>query len=296
MTDIAASRPLPVPRPRRPWRSASLVLVVPGVIFFVAMLLGPLARSFLMSTGLGEPDFPSIDSYVRMFGQEFYLRVLLRTLRISVLVVLLTALAGYPVAYRLTQLGTVARRYLYIALLAPLLVSHAVISFGWLVILSQNGLVDSSLLSLGVISEPLRLLFTETAIVIGLVHIFLPYMTVSIAASMNNIDNRVVLAARNLGASPWAAFRRIVFPLTLPGLFAGSTIVFSLSMSAFATPAFLGGTRSRVMSSLAYQQAMQVLDWRFAAAISFVLLAVSCLVLALSNRMFERGHYSVVFR
>lgn len=296
MTDIAASRALILPPLRRAWRPLSLMLVVPCAIFFAAMLLGPLARSFLTSVGLGQPDFPGIDSYVRLFGQEFYLRVLLRTLRISLLVVLLTALVGYPVAYRLTRLGTVARRYLYIALLAPLLVSHAVIGFGWLVILSPNGLLDSSLLSLGVISEPLRLLFTETAIVIGLVHIFLPYMTVSIAASLSNIDNRIVLAARNLGASPWTAFRRIVFPLTLPGLFAGSTIVFSLSMSAFATPAFLGGTRSRVMSSLAYQQAMQVLDWRFAAAISFVLLAVSGLVLALSNRVFERGRYSVVFR
>lgn len=268
---------------------ASAILVVPGTVFLLVMLIGPLLRGFGVSLGWGETDFPSLESYVRVFSQEFYLGVLWRTVWISLLVVVILAFVGYPVAYRLVQLNERARKNLYLLLLAPLLVSHAVISFGWLVILSRNGLLDQLLMSMGVIQSSLRILFTETAIVIGLVQIFVPYMIVSIAASLTNIDPRVVLAARNLGAGPWTTFRRIILPLSLPGLVSGCTIVFTLSMSAFATPAFLGGTSVRMMSSLAYQQAMLVLDWRFAGALSFILLATSGVVLIVSTSLVERS-------
>jgi putative spermidine/putrescine transport system permease protein len=183
-----------------------------------------------------------------------------------------------------------------LGILAPLLVSVVVRSFGWLVILGPNGLINSTLTGLGVVDEPLRLLYTETAIVLGLTHVFLSFMVLSIAAALDRIDPALIRAAQNLGASPRQAFRRIVLPLSLPGVAAGCLIVFTLSTSAFITPALLGGPRVKVMSFLAYQQSLLLTDWPYGSAIAFILLALSGGAVLLYLRAIERGRFAVVFR
>ena len=188
------------------------------------------------------------------------------------------------------------RAYLTLVILAPLLISVVVRSFGWLVILGPNGLVNSALRGLGLIDEPLRLLYTETAIALGLVHVFLSFMVLSVAAALGRIDPAVLRAAASLGAGPIRTFLRVVLPLSLPGVAAGSVIVFTLSASAFITPALLGGPRVKVMSYLAYQQTMLLSDWPYGAAIALVLLAMTSAGVLVYLRLLESGRLGVVFR
>ena len=188
------------------------------------------------------------------------------------------------------------RAYLTLVILAPLLISVVVRSFGWLVILGPNGLVNSALRGLGLIDEPLRLLYTETAITLGLVHVFLSFMVLSVATALGRIDPAVLRAAASLGAGPVRTFLRVVLPLSLPGVAAGSVIVFTLSASAFITPALLGGPRVKVMSYLAYQQTMLLSDWPYGAAIALVLLAMTSAGVLVYLRLLESGRLGVVFR
>ncbi len=238
----------------------------------------------------------TLANYTRFLGDPFYLGILARTLRIALLTTLATAALGYPVAYHLTRCTGRARAYLTLLIVAPLLVSVVVRTFGWLVILGPNGLVNAALRGLGVVSEPVRLLYTETAIVIGLTHVFLSFMVLSVAASLQRIDPALLRAAQNLGATGRQAFLRVTLPLSLPGVAAGSLIVFTLSSSAFITPALLGGARVKVMSYLAYQQTLLLSDWPYGGAIAFVLVALTALCVLGGLRLLESGRFGVVFR
>jgi putative spermidine/putrescine transport system permease protein len=176
-----------------------------------------------------------------------------------------------------------AQTCLFIVLLMPLMTSVTVTTYGWLILLGQAGVVNSALMGLGVIDRPQRLLQNETAIVVGLVQVMSVFMVLSVAAALQSIDSNHVRAARSLGASPWSAFWRIVFPQSLPGLRTGCLLVFSLSMSAYATPGVLGGPRLKFVSFLIYQQAMQLLDWPRAAAMAVLLLIVTTGVWGLAS-------------
>jgi putative spermidine/putrescine transport system permease protein len=279
-----------------PW-----LLVAAPLLVFAALFLAPLAHLFVISLfrfdrAVGLVAEPSLENYRRVLADPFHLGILWRTLKIGVLATLTSLVLGYPVAYHLSRTTPRRRTWLTLLVLAPLLVSVVVRSFGWLVILGPNGLVNALLVRLGLVSDPLRLLYTEGAIVIGLTHVFLSFMVLSIAAALGRIDPALVRAAQNLGASPLQTFVRVVFPLSLPGVVAGSLIVFTLSTSAFITPALLGGPRVKVMSYLAYQQTLMLSDWPAGGAIAFVLLAVSGLSVLVYLRIVESGRFRMVFR
>jgi putative spermidine/putrescine transport system permease protein len=279
-----------------PW----LLLLAP-LAAFLALFVAPLGNLLVLSffrfdRSAGALAGLSLDNYVKFLGDPFYLGILGRTLRLGLLVTLATLVLGYPVAYHLSRSGGRRRAYLTLLVLAPLLVSVVVRSFGWLVILGPNGLVNSTLVRLGVVSDPLRLLYSESAIVVGLTHVFLSFMVLSVAAALQRIDPALTRAAQNLGASPARTFWRVIFPLSLPGVAAGSLIVFTLSTSAFITPALLGGPRVKVMSYLAYQQTLLLSDWPYGSAIAFVLLAVTAASVLLYVRLLETGRFRAVFR
>ena len=165
-----------------------------------------------------------------------------------------------------------------------------------LIILGPKGVVNTVLIDLGLVKAPLALMYTQTAVIIGLAHVFYPFMVLAILSSLQNIDPVVVRAAQNLGATPVRAFWHVTLPLSTPGVVAGAVIVFALSMSSFVTPSLLGGPWVKVVAFLAWEQAVFVLDWPFAAAISVILLAVTGFILVLSNRVVERGLFVGVFQ
>jgi putative spermidine/putrescine transport system permease protein len=285
---------------RRGQAAALLLLAVPLAVF-VGLFLVPLANLFVRSffafdRVTGTVGSFTVGNYTKFLGDPFYLDILWRTLRLGVLVTATTLVLGYPVAYSVARARGRLRAYLMLGILAPLLVSVVVRTFGWLVILGPNGLVNSTLAALGVVSEPVRLLYTETAIVLGLTHVFLSFMVLSVAAALERIDPALVRAAQNLGASERQTFLRVVLPLSLPGVAAGCLIVFTLATSAFITPALLGGPRVKVMSFLAYQQTLLLSDWPYGSAIAFVLLALTGAAVLLYIRLLERGRFGVVFR
>ena len=279
-----------------PW----LLLAAPLAVF-AALFVLPLGNMLLLSLqsfdrATGATGGLSVTNYTKFLGDAFYLGILWRTLKLSALTTCVTLVLGYPVAFHLHLSSGRRRAYLTLLILAPLLISVVVRSFGWLVILGPNGLVNSALGAAGVVSEPLRLLYTESAIVLGLTHVFLSFMVLSIATALGRIDPAVVRAAQSLGANPAQTFLRVVLPLSLPGVAAGSLIVFTLSMSAFITPSLLGGPRVKVMSYLAYQQTLLLSDWPYGSAIAFVLLALTAVSVLLYLRALETGRFRMVFR
>ena len=179
-------------------------------------------------------------------------------------------------------------RILAIVVIAPLLVNVVIRTYGWRIILSNsnNGVVNSILTALGL--DPVRILYTEWAIVIGSVHVFLPLMVLPLAASLGKIDPAVEEAARTLGGSAWATFRRVTLPLSIPGLAVGSTLVFSLTSSSFVTPALLGGNFAKMLGTLVEEQIMSVFDWPFGAAIATVLIVIVIAINFAYSRLIER--------
>jgi putative spermidine/putrescine transport system permease protein len=213
------------------------------------------------------PDF-----YVKFLTDSFYLGVLWRTVKLSLIVTVVTAIASYPVAYFLVRNRGRLRLALIIILLIPLVTSPVVVAYGWLVLLGSKGLVNELLIALGIIDEPIKLIYTAFTLVVGLVEVLAAFMVLSISASLQNVDWNLVLAARSLGATGWRSFRAVILPLSLPGIGTGCLLVFSLSMSAYAVPALIAGPQVKVMSELIYEQTMALLNWPFAGCMSIILL------------------------
>ena len=224
----------------------------------------------------------TLSTYVDLLSDEFVREVFLRTIRISLITTIAAAIVGYPISVYILSVVGWRQTAMFILLLLPLMTSVTVTTYGWLILLGHGGAVNNLLMNLGLIDAPLRIIKTEWAIVVGLVYTLSAFMVISIAASLQSIDQNHVRAARSLGASPAKAFWRIVFPQSLPGLRTGCLLVFSLSMSSYATPIILGGQTNKFASLLVYQQAINLLNWPKAASLAVLLLLTTtgCLVLA----------------
>lgn len=251
-------------------------LLLPLFVCYGLLYLVPLLNVFWMS--LHSPTGVDVSGYVRFFTEPFYLRILLRTIKLAALATLAAAVLGYPLGFLLARSRGIVRLLLTYAVLAPLLLSGVVRSFGWMVVLGSDGPVSRALRAIGVIDAPLHVLFSEPAIVIGLTHLFMPFTVIAVAGSVQQMNQRVVQAARSLGASGISLFGRVILPLTMPGLLSGSLLVFSLAASAFVTPAILGGARVPLASYLIYQKGVLLNDWQFSASISTVLLVMVALI------------------
>jgi putative spermidine/putrescine transport system permease protein len=241
-------------------------------------------------------DRLTLFNYRRFLLDTYYLGVLLTTLKLSLLVTLAALVTGYPVAAYLTRARPRERAVLMLLIVSPLLVSLVIRSFGWVIVLGPRGLVNAVLLGLGLVTAPVKLLYTETAVVVGLTHVFYPFMVLAVYSALRTIDPAVVRAARNLGASPAQTFWWVTLPLSVPGILAGSLIVFALSVSSFVTPTLLGGPWVKVVAYLVWEQNLVVLDWGFAAAIAVILLLVTALVMVAYNQLVERSWFAGVFQ
>jgi ABC-type spermidine/putrescine transport system permease subunit I len=260
-------------------------LLVPAlallVVFFVLPLLKVALWSLLDARGGGL----TLAYYARAVSETIYLRVILNTFRISLYVTLICLLLGYPVAYLLAAVRPRIARLLMICVVLPFWISLLVRLYAWIVVLQKNGIVNTLLLRLGVIGEPLPLLYNLTGVIIGMVHVLLPFMILPLYSVMKGIDPSLMAAAQNLGGTPVQAFRRVFLPLTYPGIGAGMLMVFMLSIGYFVTPALLGGLKETFIAQLIEQQVSVLIDWSFAAALAILLLAVTLLVYYLFNRV-----------
>jgi putative spermidine/putrescine transport system permease protein len=223
--------------------------------------------------------------YARMIDDPFYLEVIWTTIRIGLVTTLVALAIGYPLAHWMARIKSrTGHALLLMAVLAPMLTGIVVRTFAWMTLLSDKGVVNQTLMSLGVISQPLKLMYTETGIVVGLVHIYVPFMVLTLTGVIGRIDERLEQAAENLGASPLRAFLEVTLPLSLPGILAGSLLVFALAISAYVTPILLGGFKIMTLPILIYQQISANFNVGFAAALGIILLMISLGLVVAYNR------------
>jgi putative spermidine/putrescine transport system permease protein len=227
----------------------------------------------------------TLENYVRFVTDGYYLGVLLDSFKLGLGVTALSVVVGYPVAYAIARAPAAWRGPLRLLLLAPLLVSVVVRTYGWVILLAGNGPLNAALLASGLIQQPLKLLFNETGVTIGLLHVFLPTLVLATVGVIEGIDRATEEAAASLGSPPWRTFLEVTLPLSLPGVVAGSMLVFSLTIAAYVTPALLGGPSLLLLPTLIYQQVIVVLDWSFGAATATILLLASLLVLMVYQRI-----------
>lgn len=285
MSAIAENGATPMTIRPAPVRLHAGLLLVPAVLFYAVMFVWPIAGA---TWGSFAPDGHfSLSTYTHFFQDAFYRSVLWRSLRISAITTLMTLIIGYPVAVYLSQSWRRGRSLVVFLVIAPMFVSAVVRSYGWIVILGPNGLLSSTMKSLGI---PMgHLLYTEAGVIIALTHVFLPFMVIALTGSLQQIDPSLGRAARILGANGFNVFTRITLPLSLPGISAGSVIVFCLAASGFVTPALVGGTAVPVMPYLVYKEGLLVLNWPFASAVALILLVTTAVVTAAYTLLVRGG-------
>ncbi|GED30333.1 ABC transporter permease [Brevibacillus centrosporus] len=275
-------------------RLSITLLTAPAMIVLLGVFLIPMLLMLLLSFQ-DENEAFSLKNYALFVQDPFYVQILWRTIRVSIWTVLATLVLGYPVAMYMAQATGKMRGIVTMLILAPHLISVVIRNFGWVVVLGEKGWVNESLIALGIIEQPLRLLYNELGVVIGLTDSFIAYMVLALATSMYAIDPSLNKAASILGASRVRTFFSVTLPLSLPGIIAGTTLVFSLSMSAFVTPALMGGTSVKVMPVIAYEQIMATLNWPLGAALAFLLLGSTIVLVTLYTKLIETKRYKEVF-
>jgi len=255
-------------------------LLGPSLMVIGAVLVAPLVLMLVYSLYRFVPgkitDYTlTIANYTRIFTDIFYLKVIVETVQLGLFVTILSLLLGYPVAFFLARTRTRLQPVLVYLIFVPMMISLVVRAYGWMVLLGYNGVVNAVLLWLGVIDTPLRLLYTVNAVVLGLVEVLLPFMVVPLLSAMKDIPPSVEEAARALGATPFKTFLRVTLPLSVPGAISGSLMVFSLSITAYALPALLGGAKVKMISAIAYDSMLVSYNWPFGSAVGIVMVVVS---------------------
>lgn len=263
--------------------SLALLMLVPSTLFVVVFFVIPLGVMFAGSITDRTAGGLTIGHYVEILGDEYYWEIILRTVRVGAMSTALALLIGYPAALYLYFSQSRWRRVLLFIVVSPLFVSVIVRTYGWIVLLSPNGVLRA------ILPWDVRLLHTEAAIVLGLTHIYIPFMVLALNAALTKVDRRLISAAASLGASNLGIFRDVLFPLSIPGILAGCTVVFSISMTAFSIPVLLGGAARKTMPYLIYQQNLLLGNWDVGSALAFVLLAITLLIVVVLTRVTDRA-------
>ena len=269
----------------------TLLLLAPAVIFLFLCFVVPLARLFSLAfIDEAGPFAP----FAILADSEVYRRVMVNTFLVALAVALITVVLAWPVAYILTKLKGFWFAFALYGVLFPFWISVLVRTFSWMILLERNGPLNRFLVNLGVTDKPLALLFNDTGVMIGMVHVLLPYAILPLYGAMLRIDQRLLMASDGLGAGLFDTFRRVYFPLCLPGLMGGATFVFLLSLGFFITPALLGGSNAITLSMLIASFINDRLAWSLAAAASLVLLVIVLALLAATAKVlpFGKGMYA----
>ena len=271
-------------------KSSAWIMLVPGLVILLVCLAIPLLR--VLAPSIFSEGYP-FQSYVEFFKDEYYLKIFLRTVKIAVITTAVCMVGGIPTAYFISRCDKKWRGLLLAASIFPMMTNSVIRSFAWINILGSNGIINKFLLVLGLADKPMKLLYTDFAIIIGSIYLFLPLMIVTVTGVMENIDDDMMEAAQSLGAARMEAFMKVIFPMSLPGIIVGGILVFTGTLTAYTTPQLLGGNSNMVMATLIYQRAMSVSDWTGASVIAFIMIVVALAVIkgfnALAARLDRRG-------
>ena len=278
-----------------PW-----LLAGPAFLLFVGIVLVPIVMTGLLSfydwgPYKGIETVMTLKNWREIMTDWYFFDIFLRTFRIAVLVTIISALIGTTEAYILNRMEKPWRSFFLVIVLGPLLISVVARTLGWALLFGSTGLINAALVRFGLVASPMQFMFTETGVVIGLVHVLVPFVVISVWASLQRLDPQIENAAVSLGGSPFSVFRRIILPQVMPGVLSGAIVVFALAASAFATPAIIGGRRLKVASTLAYDEFLNTLNWPLGAAVAVLLLVGLAAIIVGSNRLAER-RYAELFR
>ena len=272
----------------------SLAVVAVGIsakLIILLLCLGLPLISVLAPT-FTAGQYP-LSAYVEFFQDEYYRKILFRTLKIAVITTGICMAGGIPTAYFISRCDKKWRGLLLAASIFPMMTNSVIRSFAWINILGSNGIINRILLALNVADKPMKLLYTDFAIIIGSVYLFLPLMIVTVTGVMENIDDDMMEAAQSLGAGRFEAFMKVIFPMSLPGIIVGGILVFTGTLTAYTTPQLLGGNSNMVLATLIYQRAMSVGDWNGASAVALIMIVITLIVIrgfnALAARLDKRG-------
>ena len=254
-------------------RAEALALALPAAIFAGLVFLVPVI--LLLSEGFRVADSWTLSAYVDFFSQPLNRAVFLRTLKLGALVTVCAAVIGYAAAFAIVSLPPSAKGRMIGLVVLPLMISPVARTYAWIVILGRTGIVNQALTAVGLTDAPVRILFTETAVFIGLLQLFLPLMIISLISALENLPKDAIPAARVLGANWFQVFRKVVLPLTREGVVIGGTLVFTGSMTAYITPAILGGSKVLMLETLMYQRVTVAGDFVSASVIAFILIVMS---------------------
>jgi putative spermidine/putrescine transport system permease protein len=290
---MAATTPGPLQPDEAPTSLLSATaLVGPATVFVTVGLLAPLAILLRYSFNTLDPrrimiETFSLDNYVKFFADAYYTDIFWTTLRVAALCTIVCLVMGFPLAYVLARTQSRFKNVLIMLVVLPLFVGNAVRAAGWMTIFGSKGFLNVTLMQFGVITEPLQIMYTESAVVAGIIAVNLPYMVLTLQSVIEGINRNVEEAAFSLGAGPVTMFRRVLLPLSLPGILAGTILTFILGMNAYATPVLLGGPKFKMMGPLIYGQ-FQLNNWPFGAAVAFVLMTATLGLTVTANILIQR--------
>ncbi|KGM89758.1 ABC-type spermidine/putrescine transport system, permease component I [Roseovarius mucosus DSM 17069] len=268
---------------RQPW-----ILLSPALVAVTLLLIVPLmfivVYSFWLRSAMGADTVGFyFDNWQKALSDRFYRDILINTLKIAAITTVICALMGYPAAYFIAR-SRGNKMVLLLLLMLPFWISYIIRTMSWINILGTSGALNSLLLSLGIINEPIQMLYNEATVILGLVHFLLPFMVLNVYVSLEGIDTNLEDAANSLGATRWQAFTQVTLPLSLPGLAAGGLLCFVLGAGTYITPVILGGPRDAMFANLVFEAIITQLNWPLGSALSLLLLIVLGLLVAVYNR------------
>jgi len=273
-------------RPSLHSRWAPELALIPFVAVMVLLFALPTLR--MLSRSVLEPT-PGIGNYITLFENPLYRQVFATTFKVSLLVTLLSIVLAYPMAAYLLRCGRMMGGVIFAIVLVPFWTSLLVRIYGWTFLLQRTGVVNGTLRELGLIARPLKLMYNEGAVLVGITHYMLPFMILSIYAALRGVDPRLAAAAATMGAGPFRVFRKVTLPLVMPGVVAGSLLVFIGTLGFFVTPALMGGPADMMLANLITFQAKEALNWPLAAAIASVLACAVSLLAWIYFRFADRA-------
>lgn len=259
-----------------------MYFLMPGIVLLIFFLFIPLC-SVLFPTVFS--DGISFSAYLDFFTDDYYLEILIRTIRIAVIATIVCAIMGVPTSYFISRCSKKWKGLLIAISIFPMLTNSVVRSFAWINILGKNGVINKMLLAFGLIEKPISILYTEFSVLMGTIYLFLPIMIMTLVGVMDNIDNDLMEAAESLGGSKLRSFFEVVLPLSVPGIITGSVLVFTGALTAYTTPQLLGGNKSLVLATFIYQRAMTLNDWTGAGVIACIMIVITLVVMKVLNTL-----------
>jgi putative spermidine/putrescine transport system permease protein len=267
---------------------APLTLALSAFFLLPVLLMLPTSfREYVPGAGISTGRW-TLENYTTIVTDDYYREVIWRTLGLGLAVTVACLLFGYPLAYLIARGPERWRVPLTLLVIFPMMLNLVVRSFGWIALLANRGLVNNLLMDLHLISAPVKLMYNLTGLMIGLTHIYLPFMVLMLVAAIQNVPRDIEAAASTLGSSRLHVFASVTLPLTAPGILAGSILVFVLTISALVTPRMLGGPTYKVMATLIYDEYMQTLDWPTGSTLAFALTLIATCIIWLSSRITRR--------